>query len=74
MCRFRRTVLVSVGALFTFPMVIPSRVKAFGPVLHFSWNPLEHALLLTGTVLECKAAEHLAHFSFKLLASARDKP
>ena len=51
-----------------------SRVEAFGPVLHFWWNPLEHTLHLTGTVLERKAAEHLAHFSFELLASARDKP
>ena len=51
-----------------------SRVEVFGPVLHFWWNPLEHTLHLTGTVLERKAAEHLAHFSFELLASARDKP
>ena len=51
-----------------------SRVEAFGPVLHFWWNPLEHTLHLTGTVLGHKAAEHLVHFSFELLASARDKP
>ena len=29
---------------------------------------------LTGTALERKAAEHLAHFSLEILASARDKP
>ena len=51
-----------------------SRVEAFGPVLHFWWNPLEHTLHLTGTVLERRAAEHLAHFSFEFFASARDKP
>ena len=51
-----------------------SRVEAFGPVLHFWWNPLEHTLHLTGTVLERRAAEHLAHFSFKFFASARDNP
>ena len=51
-----------------------SRVEAFGPVLHFWWNPLEHTLHLTGTVLERKAAEHLAHFSFEFFVSAGDKP
>ena len=51
-----------------------TRVEAFGPVLHFWWNPFEHKLHLTGTVLERKAAEHLAHFSLEVLASARDKP
>ena len=30
-------------------------------------------LHLTGTVLECKAAEHLVHFSLEILTSARDK-
>ena len=35
---------------------------------------MEHILLLTGTVLERRAAEHLAHFSFEFFASARDKP
>ena len=51
-----------------------SRFEAFGQVLHFWWNPLEHPLHLTGTVLEHRAAEHLAHFSLGFLASARDKP
>ena len=51
-----------------------SRGEAFGPVLHFWWNPLENTLHLTGTVLERRAAEHLAHFSFEFFASARDKP
>ena len=51
-----------------------SRVEAFGPVLHFWWNPLEHTLHFTGTVLERRAAEHLAHFSFEFFASARDNP
>ena len=51
-----------------------SRVEAFGPVLHFWWNLLEHTLHLAGTVLERKVAEHLAHFSFELFASARDNP
>ena len=51
-----------------------SRVEAFGPVLHFWWNPLEHTLHLTGTLLERKAAKYLAYFSFELSASARDKP
>ena len=31
-------------------------------------------LYLTGTVLEHKAAEHLAQFSLEILASASDKP
>ena len=34
----------------------------------------EHTLYLTGTVLEHKAAEYLAHFSFEFFTSARDKP
>ena len=48
--------------------------EAFGPALHFWWNPLEHTLHLTGKVLERKAAENLANLSLELLASARDKP
>ena len=51
-----------------------SRVEVFGPVLYFWWNPLEHTLHLTGTVLERQAAEHLAHFSLEPLALARGKP
>ena len=35
---------------------------------------MEHKLHLTGTVLERRAAEHLADFSFEFFASARDKP
>ena len=31
-------------------------------------------LHLTGTVLQRKAADHLAHFSLEILASARGKP
>ena len=50
------------------------QVEAFGPVLHFLWNPFEHMLHLTGTVLECKTAKHLVHFSLELSVSARDKP
>ena len=33
-----------------------------------------YILYFTGTVLEHKAAEHLAHFPLENLASARDKP
>ena len=47
-------------------------VKAFGPELHVWWKPLLHAWHLTGTVLECRAAKHLVHFSLEFLASARD--
>ena len=50
-----------------------SRVEALGSVLHFWWNPFEHTLHLTGTGLECKAAEHLAHFSLEIAASVRVK-
>ena len=41
------------------------QVEAFGPVLHFWWNPFVHTLHFTGAVLEHKA---------ELLASAREKP
>ena len=51
-----------------------SRVKAFRPVLHFLSKPFLHTLHLTGTMLERRAAKHLAHFSLEFLASARDMP
>ena len=51
-----------------------SRVEAFGPVPHFWWNRFIHTLHINWTVLERRAAEHLANTSLELLASARDRP
>ena len=70
--RFNYTILLKVGALFTFPLIITGR--SFQSSAAFWWNSLVHALHLTRTVLERKAGEHLAHFSWALLASAIDKP
>lgn len=37
-------------------------------------NPLLHALQVTGAILQCRSAEHLAYFSLELSTSTRDMP
>ena len=51
-----------------------SLFEASETALHFWWQPLLHAWHLTGTMLEHKVTEHLAHFSLEILVSARDMP
>ena len=71
-CRLRGTVLLNVGALSTFPKIFTS--WSFRSSAAFLMESLGTYTAPHGTLLERRAAEHLAHLSFEFFASARDKP